>query len=186
MIFRSYDFPYFHAMLDPMMMMMTLLEEERSSPSFQLLSKTSLLLMIAELLQLPRRWVCIIWSFQLLLERKFRLFFSLLAGLGLLPISSSPALLSSYHHFSGWKVVQRQLFHPTFLSHGPFSIGSKRTKNCCKVSTILLASTGSNGFLLLIWFESKKSHHFVQLPPSNQPKENGTRKGQKIQLEYKY
>lgn len=66
-----------------------------------------------------------------------------------LPISSSPSL-SSYHHFSGWKVVQRQLFHPTFLSHGPFSIGSKRTKNCCKVSTILLASTGSNGFLLLI------------------------------------
>lgn len=66
-----------------------------------------------------------------------------------LPISSSPPL-SSYHHFSGWKVVQRQLFHPTFLSHGPFSIGSKRTKNCCKVSTILLASTGSNGFLLLI------------------------------------
>ena len=92
-----------------------------------------------------------------------------------LPISSSPPL-SSYHHFSGWKVVQRQLFHPTFLSHGPFSIGSKRTKNCCKVSTILLASTGSNGFLLLIWFESKKSHHFVQLPPSNQPKENGARK----------
>ena len=127
---------------------------------------------------LPRRWACIIWSFQLLLERKFRLFFSLLELLGLLPISSSPALLSSYHHFSGWKVVQRQLFHPTFLSHGPFSIGSKRTKNCCKVSTILLASTGSNGFLLLIWFESKKSHHFVRLvvrpfPLVAQPNENG-------------